>query len=233
MIQFCSRFVIPRIRVVRVPKGRRGTIVSAGLIANLIRDGARDFYVRQRAIQIFREAGAPPKDRWAEVCALFHWVRNNVRYTRDIFRVELLHTPRRMLELRAGDCDDMTILLGAMLVSTGHPVPACVGWFPEETAALIQPHLPRGERAGKMDCPGPHHEPANRLGASHALEANLPRMKASLTSCSRLSEALIKLVTEHSPFEVSQGLAATHHRGKVMTHHQNTEGTNLCSFKTH
>ena len=122
MIQFCSRFVRPRIRIVRVPKGRRGTIVSAGLIANLIREGSRDFYVRQRAIEIFREAGAPPKDRWAEVCALFHWVRNNVRYTRDIFRMELLHTPRRMLELRAGDCDDMTILLGAMLVSTGHPV---------------------------------------------------------------------------------------------------------------
>ena len=122
MIQFCSRFVAPRIRIVRVPKGRRGTIVSAGLIANLIREGSRDFYVRQRAIRIFREAGAPPKDRWAEVCALFHWVRGNVRYTRDIFRTELLHTARRMIELRAGDCDDMTILLGAMLVSTGHPV---------------------------------------------------------------------------------------------------------------
>ena len=122
MIKFCSRFVRPRIRIVTVPKGRRGTLVSAGLIAELIREGSRDFYVRQRAIEIFREAGAPPKDRWAEVCALFHWVRNNVRYTRDIFRMELLHTPRRMLELRAGDCDDMTILLGAMLLSTGHPV---------------------------------------------------------------------------------------------------------------
>jgi transglutaminase-like putative cysteine protease len=122
MIRFCSRFVIPRICIVRVPKGRRGTIVSAGLIAKLIREGSCDFYVRQRAIQIFREASAPPKDRWAEVCALFHWVRNNVRYTRDIFRVELLHTAHRMLELRAGDCDDMTILLGAMLLSTGHPV---------------------------------------------------------------------------------------------------------------
>jgi transglutaminase-like putative cysteine protease len=92
------------------------------LIAELIRQGSRDFYVRQKAIRIFREAGAPPKDRWAEVCALFHWVRGNVRYTRDIFRTELLHTARRMIELRAGDCDDMTILLGAMLISTGHPV---------------------------------------------------------------------------------------------------------------
>jgi transglutaminase-like putative cysteine protease len=122
MIQLCSRLVVPRIRLVRVPKGRRGTLVSAALIANLIREGARDFYVRQKAIQIFREMGARPKDRFAEVSALFHWVRSNVRYTRDIYRVELLHSARRMLEIRAGDCDDMTILLGAMLLSTGHPV---------------------------------------------------------------------------------------------------------------
>jgi transglutaminase-like putative cysteine protease len=122
MIQFCPRFVVPHIHIVRVPKGLRGTIASADLIANLIREGAQDFYVRQKAIEIFREASAAPKDRWAEVCALFNWVRNNIRYTRDIFRTELLHTARRMLELRAGDCDDMTILLGAMLISTGHPV---------------------------------------------------------------------------------------------------------------
>lgn len=122
MIQLCDRIVAPRIRICRVPKGKPGTLVTARLIAQMIRDGAKDFYVRQKAIQIFREAGVPAKDRWGEVCALFHWVRRHIRYTRDIFRVELLHTPRRMLELQAGDCDDMTILLGAMLMSTGHPV---------------------------------------------------------------------------------------------------------------
>jgi transglutaminase-like putative cysteine protease len=41
-----------------------------------------------------------------------------------------------MLELKAGDCDDMTILLGAMLMSTGHPVRlALVGFRPD------QPHV--------------------------------------------------------------------------------------------
>jgi transglutaminase-like putative cysteine protease len=92
------------------------------MIARLIHQGAKDFYVRQKAIEIFRANGVPAKDRFGEVCALFEWVRRNVRYTRDIFRVELLHSARRMLELRAGDCDDMTVLLGAMLASTGHPV---------------------------------------------------------------------------------------------------------------
>jgi transglutaminase-like putative cysteine protease len=88
----------------------------------MIRAGARDFYVRQMAIHIFRMFRVPPKDRVGEVTALFEWVRRNIRYTRDIFRTELLHSARRMLELRAGDCDDMTILLGALLRSTGYPV---------------------------------------------------------------------------------------------------------------
>ena len=104
-------------------------MATARLIAQMIRDGAKDFYVRQKAIQIFRAYNVPPKDRLGEVKALFDFVRRNIRYTRDIFRVELLHSPRRMLELRAGDCDDMTILLGAMLVATGHPVRLVLAGF--------------------------------------------------------------------------------------------------------
>src|SRR5262245_9545981 len=111
MIQLCSRFVVPRIRVYRVPLGTRGTLVTARIVARLIRDGAKDFYVRQKAIQVFRDYGVRAKDRFGEVCALFDWVKRHVRYTRDILGVELLHTARRMIELRAGDCDDMTILL--------------------------------------------------------------------------------------------------------------------------
>src|SRR4051812_20409828 len=107
MIALCPPRSRPRIRICRVPCGRKGTLVTAGLIAGMIRQGAKDFVVRQKAIEIFRRACVPAKDRWGEVSALFRWVRSNVRYTRDIYRVELLHTPRRMLELRAGDCDDM------------------------------------------------------------------------------------------------------------------------------
>jgi transglutaminase-like putative cysteine protease len=129
MIRLCSRFVVPRIQVYRVPKGNRGTLVTARMIARLIREGAKDFFVRQRAIEIFRGYRVRPKDRAAEVRALFDWVQRNIRYTRDIFRTELLHSARRMLELKAGDCDDMTILLGAMLVSTGYPVRLILAGF--------------------------------------------------------------------------------------------------------
>jgi transglutaminase-like putative cysteine protease len=129
MIRLCDRFVVPRIQVRRVPPGAAGTLSTARLIAELIRDGAKDFYVRQKTIEIFRASRVPAKDRLGEVRAVFTWVRQHVRYTRDIFRVELLHSARRMLELRAGDCDDMTILLGAMLMSTGHPVRLVLAGF--------------------------------------------------------------------------------------------------------
>lgn len=122
MIRLCARLVVPRIELRRIPRGRAGTLATARLIGRLVRDGARDFYVRQKAISILRAYRVRPKDRTGEVLALFDWVKRNIRYTRDILHTELLHTARRMLELRAGDCDDMTIVLGAMLMSTGHPV---------------------------------------------------------------------------------------------------------------
>jgi transglutaminase-like putative cysteine protease len=131
---------MPRIRVVRVPRGPAGTLASARMIAGLILDGAKDFYVRQKAIEIFRTYRVRPKDRFGEVCSLFEWVRQNIRYTRDIFRVELLHSARRMLELRAGDCDDMTVLLGAMLVATGHPVRIVLTGF-KRTRPHVYSHI--------------------------------------------------------------------------------------------
>ncbi len=136
MIQLSSRYVVPRITVLRVPRGTRGTLATARIISRIIQDSAKDFYVRQKAIEVFRVYRVPPKDRFGEVCALFDFVKRNIRYTRDIFRVELLHTARRMLELRAGDCDDMTILLGAMLLSTGHPVRLVLAGFKRE-----RPHV--------------------------------------------------------------------------------------------
>lgn len=129
MVRLCKSIVIPKIRLLRVPSGDRGTLSTATLIGQMVRDGAKDFMVRQKAINIFRISGVAPKDRFGEIRSLFDWVKRNIRYTRDIFGVELLHTARRMLELRAGDCDDMTILLGAMLMATGHPVRLVLAGF--------------------------------------------------------------------------------------------------------
>ncbi|MDZ7361174.1 MAG: transglutaminase family protein [candidate division KSB1 bacterium] len=112
----------PKIYHGHIPKGYAGTLATVQYISDLIKQGAKDFCVRQMAIGILRQYRVSPKDYLGEICALFDWVKNNIRYTKDTYRVELLHSARRMLELRAGDCDDMTILLAAMLESVGHPV---------------------------------------------------------------------------------------------------------------
>ena len=116
------RLEAPRIDRQRIPSGLAGTRLTAAHVGRLIREGAADFYVRQKAIDILLECGVAPKDYIGEIDALFRWVQRHVRYTKDPFQVEVLHAPRRMLELRAGDCDDMTILLGSLVKSVGHPV---------------------------------------------------------------------------------------------------------------
>lgn len=154
----CSCHRAPCIRRLLVPKGQAGTLASAHLIGRLICQGAKDFVVRQTAIRVFRAYGVPAKDRFGEVRALFEFVRRHVRYTRDIYRVELLHTARRMLQLRAGDCDDMTILLGAMLKATGHPVRLVLAGFRRHRPhaySHIYPEVKVGQRWIALDATMP------------------------------------------------------------------------------
>jgi len=112
----------PQIHLQTIPSGYLGTLKTVEHISDLIKQGAKDFHVRQTAIDILLQRAVKPKDYLGEIKALFEWVQQNIRYTKDTFRVEVLHSAKRMLELRAGDCDDMTILLGAMLEAIGHPV---------------------------------------------------------------------------------------------------------------
>lgn len=112
----------PRVHRGLIPRGYRGTQTTVARMRALIREGAQDFYVRQHAIDILIARSVPAKDYEGEIKALFEWVQQHVRYTRDPHGVEVLHSARRMLELRAGDCDDMSIVLGALVEAIGHPV---------------------------------------------------------------------------------------------------------------
>jgi transglutaminase-like putative cysteine protease len=75
--------------------------------------------VRETALSLI--AGVAQKDWAGEVREIFEWVRDHIRYTRDINGVETLQTPEATMELGAGDCDDKSTLLAALLESIGHP----------------------------------------------------------------------------------------------------------------
>lgn len=85
----------------------------------LVREGKKDGAVRRQALRLTQHL--PQKDRMGEVRALFEFVKNNIRYVRDVHGVETLHTANQVLSQRNGDCDDKAILLAAMLESIGYP----------------------------------------------------------------------------------------------------------------
>lgn len=62
-----------------------------------------------------------PKDYGAELRCLHAFVRDHVRYVRDVEGVETLQTPVQTLNVLAGDCDDKAMLLCALAGSIGFP----------------------------------------------------------------------------------------------------------------
>lgn len=61
-------------------------------------------------------------DYASEVLAIYYWVCQNIRYTRDISDVEFVKDPIRTLETRTGDCDDISTLIASMLLACGNRV---------------------------------------------------------------------------------------------------------------
>lgn len=105
----------------RLPPGDAGTRKTLSLMRELARKGALRPEVREVAIGALQESGARPHDAASELAALHRWVRDRVRFVRDIAGVETLQAPHYTLHLMAGDCDDRAVLLAAMIRSIGIP----------------------------------------------------------------------------------------------------------------
>ncbi|AKF03389.1 transglutaminase-like domain-containing protein [Sandaracinus amylolyticus] len=97
---------------------------------NAIRDRAKRGRIDPKVIrwaraQVTRRCGqtwcVPEKDTAAEIRAIFEGLRRDVRYTSDVLGVDTYATPRRTLEMRAGDCDDYSSLACASLMAIGVP----------------------------------------------------------------------------------------------------------------
>lgn len=94
-------------------------------MARLAREGSRRIEVRNLAVEITTRgfltgSGLRQKDFAGEARRLCDFVRDHIRYVRDIADVETLHDPVTLLQIGAGDCDDKAILLAALLLSIGH-----------------------------------------------------------------------------------------------------------------
>lgn len=102
-----------------LPPGEPGTRATLRAMKALVEHYKTDDTVRSAALDLVR--GLPPKAYGREVRALFEFVRDDIRYVRDVYGVETLQTPVATLDIEQGDCDDKSTLLAALLESIGHP----------------------------------------------------------------------------------------------------------------
>lgn len=87
----------------------------------------RDWVRASRADPTIRDKAAnlvfylPNKDWYGQIYNVWRFVKDNIRYIRDVYGVETLHYPAQVLAQGFGDCDDQAMLICALLQSIGHP----------------------------------------------------------------------------------------------------------------
>lgn len=104
--------------------GTRGTDETVQMMTKLSMGiyGSRSTKIRALAINILTKAAVPEKQYEQEMVAIHNWVRDKIRYTRDVAGQETLLTPEETaFNSLAGDCDDKSILEAALLGSIGIP----------------------------------------------------------------------------------------------------------------
>lgn len=109
-------------RLQGISDGPQGAIQTLNAMRALARDAVRDpsQQIRETALSIIGTQG------WVgQIRALQGWVQSNIRYIQDpaddTGGVELVQTPQYTLQQTAGDCDDQSVLMAAMLSAIGHP----------------------------------------------------------------------------------------------------------------
>jgi hypothetical protein len=99
--------------------GDAGVAQTIDQMRNLVSEAIADPSILRLAKDIVR--GVPAFDDTAEAEALYNWVRQNIRFTKDPVNKETLYPPTELLQIRAGDCDDISMLLGTLLMAIGYP----------------------------------------------------------------------------------------------------------------
>lgn len=98
--------------------GDLGTLDTLTIMQALVREGKSNNLVRQLTARLVRNL--PQKDYIGEARIIQAFVRDNVRYVRDIRGMETVHAPEFIIKNGYGDCDDKSVLAASMLESIGH-----------------------------------------------------------------------------------------------------------------
>lgn len=116
-----------------IPPGKAGTLTTLKLMRRIARDFKKSPVIRRLALKLVENNHQ--KDFVNEVKSIHEFVRDNIRYVKDINGVETVQTPIKTLEFKQGDCDDKSTLAASLLESIGHPTRfVAVGFHPGKYA---------------------------------------------------------------------------------------------------
>lgn len=114
----------------------------------LVIRGRRNMALRRLVEQIC--ANLAEGDYTGEVLAINNFVKQRVRYMRDIDGVELVKTPEETLRSGSGDCDDIATVLATLLTLAGNPVNFVIAAFqvvggqPQFSHVFVEVMTPNG-----------------------------------------------------------------------------------------
>lgn len=107
-----------KINKFRKSPGDEGIFETVRLIKGLVEKHKKNMNIRNLSARIVKKLHTNK----GKFKALFNWLKQKIKYVRDIEGVETLTSPLKTLILKYGDCDDLTILSGSMLKSIGYPI---------------------------------------------------------------------------------------------------------------
>lgn len=99
--------------------GEAGTKQTIALMRKLVDQAVSDARFVRFAKDVVR--GVLPYNDIGEASAVYEWVKQSIRYTKDPVTKETLYPPMELLKIRAGDCDDIAMLMGAIMIALGYP----------------------------------------------------------------------------------------------------------------
>ena len=115
-----------------IPSGLPGVKATLKAMVGIVRNSLNPKTPeRVAALTILRTTAqsivqhCPEKDFHCEANALQTFVRDSIRYTRDMRTAETLQTPDVTLKLRSGDCDDKSMLLATLAETVGFHTRFC------------------------------------------------------------------------------------------------------------
>lgn len=113
-----------------IPDGSAGILSTLQVMRTLVKAFSKNIIIRSLAVELV--GNYAQKDYVGEVRELQAFVRDKIRYVKDVLDVETLQTPLVTLQVRSGDCDDKCTLLASLLQSIGHPTRfVAIGFQPD------------------------------------------------------------------------------------------------------